>query len=294
MAAFAEGPFHNAQMDNTQTLTNALGQTVTAFRDDHVGDKIALQGLYERENLELLLDLLGCIQQPVVMDIGANIGNHTLAFATAASEVHAFEPVPDIYRLLDLNIRQNNLQNCHAWNLALSDSAGQDTIHMVTEGNFGASSFDKRAGATRAVGIQKMTGDAFVAREKIAKVDLLKIDVEAHEVYVLRGLRETLQRDKPFITMEWTDPLTIDRLNGSAELGFLFDNYLVMVLGSNYDRGFYLGKAFAFIRRKLTRFFRKRKAVLYPFNPQKLYKNLLLIPRKQEAVLTKLDCDIRY
>jgi FkbM family methyltransferase len=279
-------------MENIQTLTNSLGQTVTVFRDDHVGDKIAIQGLYEKENLALLLNLLEHIHQPVVMDIGANIGNHALAFATVARQVYAFEPVPAIYNLLTRNIRQNSMQHVHACNMALSDVAGEDIIHMVTKGNYGASSFDRRTEQSTAVPIKKITGDSFVAGEKLIKVDLLKIDVEAHEVYVLRGLQQTLERQKPFITMEWNDPLTIERLCDSAELTFLFNNYIILVLGSNYDRGFYIGKPLAFIRRKLTRFFRKRTAVLYRFNPEKLYKNLLLIPKEKEAILGELGCEI--
>lgn len=281
-------------MDNTRTLSNLLGQKVTVFRDDHVGDKIATQGLYEKENLALLLELLGHIDHPVVMDVGANIGNHTLAFATAASQVHAFEPVPVIFSLLSRNIAQNDLQQVYAWNLALSDAVGEDIIHMVTKGNYGASSFDKRTDQSEAVAIKKTTGDAFFADKKLLKLDLLKIDVEAHEVYVLSGLQQTLQGQKPFITMEWNDPMTIERLADSSQLAFLAENYTIMVLGSNYDRGFYAGKPLAFIRRKLTRLFRKRKAVLYPFAPAKLYKNLLLIPNDKKDILEKLDCEIRY
>ena len=71
-------------MDNTVTVTSSLGHHVTVYRNDHVGNKIVKHGLYEKENLELLLKLLATLSQPVVLDIGANIGNHTLAFATQA------------------------------------------------------------------------------------------------------------------------------------------------------------------------------------------------------------------
>ncbi|MFZ9585699.1 MAG: hypothetical protein ACO280_12205, partial [Pseudohongiellaceae bacterium] len=68
-------------MPQTRTLTTSLGHVMTVFKDDYIGDKILKQGLYERENLALLLDLLGKIENPVVLDIGANIGNHALAFS---------------------------------------------------------------------------------------------------------------------------------------------------------------------------------------------------------------------
>jgi len=159
---------------------------------------------------------------------------------------------------------------------------------MVRNGNFGASSFDKRSEGVEAVTVQKMIGDSFVMANAIDKLDLIKIDVEAHEVFVLRGLMQTLREHLPFITMEWNDPLTIERLSGSAELQFLFDNYQIHVLGSNFDRGYWLGRPCAFLRRKFTRLFVSRKAVLYPFNPTRLYKNLLLVPKGRESLLEKI------
>ncbi len=280
-------------MKRIHTVTNFFGQNVTVFKNDHVGDKISRNGLYEKENLEYLLRLLGDISEPVVLDIGANIGNHTLAFATVAKHVYAFEPIPEIFALLSTNVTQNNLANVTASNIALSDDTGTATIYMVTEGNFGASSFDKRIDGVEAVTVQKIRGDSFVAANKIEKVDLVKIDVEAHEVFVLRGLMETLSRHLPFITMEWNDPLTIERLKDSAELKFLFDNYRIQVLGSNFDRGYWAGKQFAFLRRKFTRMFQPRRAVLYPFNPDRLYKNLLLVPKSREGLLEKITDQTR-
>ncbi|MES2626190.1 MAG: FkbM family methyltransferase [Pseudomonadota bacterium] len=270
-------------MQDTRQLKTLLGHQITVFNNDHVGDKIALNGLYEKENVLFLLDLLKQIPAPVVLDIGANIGNHTLAFATCAAHVYAFEPIPAIYALLSKNVEQNHLNNVTACNFALSDTAGNATIHMVQEGNFGASSFDKRSEGVEAVVVQKVTGDSFVTDNTIDRLDFVKIDVEAHEVFVLRGLMQTLRKHLPFITMEWNDPLTIERLNGSAEMQFLLEHYDIQVLGSNYDRGFWLGRPFAFVRRKLTRLLQPRKVVLYPFNPTRLYKNLLLIPNGKKV-----------
>ncbi len=269
----------------TQQLTTSLGHQITAFTNDHVGDKIALNGLYEKENLGLLLELLKKITTPVVMDIGANIGNHTLAFSTAANKVLAFEPLPSVYALLDSNVKENKLANVQTFPFALSDQEEEATIYMVKEGNVGASSFDKRDDNVEAVTVSKKIGDQVFSQTGIKKLDLVKIDVEAHEVYVLRGLKQTLQQHKPIITMEWNDPLTIERLNGSDELQFLFKEYNIYVLGSNYDRGYWQNHSFAFIKRKLTRLFKARKAALYPFNPARLYKNLLLIPHSKHAIV---------
>lgn len=272
----------------TQTLTTSLGHTVTAFSHDHVGDKIARNGLYEKENLLLLLALLKKIASPVVLDIGANIGNHTLAFATVASQVLAFEPLPAAYELLAQNVRANKLDNVITFPFALSDTEEDATIYMVREGNVGASSFDQRQDDVDAITVKKKVGDRVLAKTGIRKLDLIKLDVEAHEAFVLRGLRRTLEQHKPIITMEWNDPLTVERLNGSDELRFLFDHYQIHVLGSNYDRGFWQHHRFPFVRRKLTRLFKPKHAALYDFNPARLYKNLLLVPNSKKAILDGL------
>jgi hypothetical protein len=159
---------------------------------------------------------------------------------------------------------------------------------MVTDGNFGASSFDRRHEGVEPVTVTKVTGDSFLAEHGIGQVDLIKIDVEAHEVYVLRGLRQTLQQHRPVITLEWNDPLTLERLNGSPELAFLAAHYQIHVLGSNYDAQWWAGKPLAWLRRKLTRLSKPRRAVLYPFDPSRLYKNLLLIPKGREDLLARI------
>jgi FkbM family methyltransferase len=191
--------------------------------------------------------------------------------------------------LLRQNVEQNALGNVTLHALALSDSDGAATIHMVTDGNYGASSFDQRSAQTEAVSVQRRRGDALLAELGVDRVDFIKIDVEAHEVYVLRGLMDMLQRQRPFITMEWNDPLTIERLRGSPELQFLTDHYRILVLGSSWDRAWWAGKPLALLRRKLAKLCGTRRAVLYPFDPTRLYKNLLLIPKERLAVLEQLQ-----
>jgi FkbM family methyltransferase len=278
-------------MRATHTCTNLLGQTITVFRDDYVGNKIAKHGLYEKENLALLLRLLEQLKEPVVLDIGANIGNHALAFATRAAQVHAFEPIPMIHAVLQQNVAQNALHNVQTHMIALSDTQGDSVINLDTSGNLGASSFDNQAAGAQGIMVHKRRGDDVVAELGLTRVDLVKIDVEAHEAYVLRGLMQTLQRYKPFITMEWNDPLTIERLRGSAELVFLQANYQIMVLGSNWDRGWWQGKPLAFLRRKFTRQFCERKALLHAFDPDRVYKNLLLFPNDKTSILDLLQTD---
>jgi FkbM family methyltransferase len=277
-------------MTTQRTLTTLLGHEMTVLTPDHVGDKIATQGLYEKENLALLLALLRRIDHPMVLDIGANIGNHSLAFATVAAHVHAFEPLPCAYRMLADNVARNRLGALVTPHpCALSDVEDDARFYVSLDGNLGASSFDKRHAKTDAITVPRRTGDACLRELGVNHVDLVKIDVEAHEAFVLRGLWATLARDLPVIAMEWNDPLTIARLRGSPEMAFLLERYHIHVLGNCHDRGYWEGRPLAWLRRKLARFTQPRRAVLYPFKPERLYKNLLLIPKGREALLQDLE-----
>lgn len=272
----------------THTLKTSLNHQITVFTEDHISQHIQKYGLYEKERLLLLNALLDKLTDPVVLDIGANIGNHSLAFSTKAKQVHAFEPIPEVFSLMEKNIAQNNIQNIVVHNIALSDTEDEATIYMVKEGNVGMSSFDKRGDEVEPVQVFKQIGDIFVENNGINKIDFIKIDVEAHEYYVIKGLMNSIRKHKPIITLEWNDPLTIERFSGSEELSYLLEEYTINVLGINYDRTYWQNKPFAFLKRKLTRLLLPRKAVIYDFNPTWYYDSLLLIPKGQEPILDSL------
>src|SRR5690606_31680053 len=213
--------------------------------------------------------------------------NHALSFSTEARQVYAFEPVPEIFAVLERNIAQNGIGNVRAFNFALSDENGESTLYLDRKGNLGASSFDRRDGAVEEVTVTRRVGDEVGDSLGRTRLDFIKIDVEAHEVFVLRGLMKTLEKFRPYIVMEWNDPLTVERLSNSDVLHWLFSEYDVQVLGSNHDRGYWKDRSFAFLRRKYAKLFHERFATLYEFHPARLYKNLLLIPRGKERYLPR-------
>lgn len=273
----------------TRTLPTILGHRITVFANDYIGKKIARTGLYEREPLEFLLELLQNIDDAVVLDVGANIGNHALAFSTRAGQVHAFEPLPEACSLLEQNIRQNSIGNIKAHPFALSDATGMSTLYRNRSGNVGGSSFDQPGGTGEAVTVHKKIGDRVVEELGLDRIDLVKIDVEGHELYALNGLMRTLEKFHPCIVMEWTDPVSIERLRGSDMMRFLQNEYHIYVLGTKHERGYWHGRRFAWVRRKLTRLFRRPFPLLYDFDPTRIYKNLLLVPKGKEHIVPKQD-----
>lgn len=265
---------------STFSTTSLFGHRITAFNNDHIGKKIRKTGLYEKENIEFCLDLLRQLADPVVMDIGANIGNHALAFSTVAACVHAFEPLPPIFDILVQNIRQNQLANILAHPLALSDENGESIIHMVSDRNIGASSFEKPPHlSSQALSVTKRRGDDIVNELELERIDLLKIDVESHEAFVLTGLEQSIRRFRPLIIMEWNDPATVNRLRDSVIMDWFEQNYHTYVICKSSERIYWEGTRFPALRRALARLLGSLKVGLRPFDPARVHKNILMVPQ---------------
>ena len=265
---------------STFTTTSLFGHRITAFNNDHIGKKIRRTGLYEKENIEFCLALLQQLDNPVVMDVGANIGNHALAFSTVAARVHAFEPLPPVFAILEQNIRQNDLSNILAHPLALSDENGESIIHMVSDRNIGASSFAKPPHlASQALSVTKRRGDDIVNELGLERIDLLKIDVESHEAFVLNGLEQSITRFRPLIIMEWNDPATVNGLRSSAIMRWFELHYHTYVICKSNERIYWEGARFPALRRALARLFGSPKVGLRPFDPERIHKNILMVPQ---------------
>jgi len=173
------------------------------FAFDHVGRSVELWGRYERDELALLMRCLEGRIDPrgVAVDVGANIGNHSLFFAAHFAEVLAFEPHPRTHALLEFNAAQRGNVRCFA--LALSDRDGT-AILATPPGNAGMASLETVSASARCVDtvevpLRRLDSLAELASRRVA---LLKIDVEGHEAAVIRGSRAVLGRDRPAVVFE--------------------------------------------------------------------------------------------
>ena len=146
-----------------------------------------------------------------VLDIGANIGAHTLDLARSVGEsgcVHAFEPtdfaVEKLRRNLSLNPELNRRVRVHQTLLAAEVTAPmQQEIYSSWPLSGGANVHPKHRGRlATTIHARIDTLDAFVEREALSRVDLIKIDVDGHEYPVLLGGKNLLAKWQPVIVME--------------------------------------------------------------------------------------------
>lgn len=132
----------------------------------------------------------------VVLDIGANIGTHTLVYARTADRVYAFEPQPFMFDMLCTNLLLNNVLNVTPIQCALGPINGitHMDLHDPTQQNSPAG---ERVGKGESE-VSMHTLDAL----GIGKVDFIKIDVEGFELEVLKGMSRTLELYHPDIYIE--------------------------------------------------------------------------------------------
>jgi FkbM family methyltransferase len=133
-----------------------------------------------------------------IVDVGANIGNHALAFARHFNRVISFEPNPQVWPLIERNIAINPWAKVELRKTGLGDAVADLPI-FVTD-NHGLSTFldgelDNAHGLSAhiAIGDDELRG---------VVIDAIKIDVQGFEPNVLRGLRETIIAYRPLIWIE--------------------------------------------------------------------------------------------
>jgi FkbM family methyltransferase len=139
-------------------------------------------------------------EQAVILDIGANIGNHSVFWATSggARQIIAFEPVVETYRMLRRNIEINGLEKTiTAYNIALGDKKSLGEIADLCPHNIGGTSIRVGNGMIKIDALDNMN----LAIDKY-KIDFVKIDVEGFELHVLRGIIGTITKYKPIIFLE--------------------------------------------------------------------------------------------
>jgi FkbM family methyltransferase len=137
----------------------------------------------------------------VVLDIGANFGVYTAAAARfidkSGGRLYAFEANPHTFKLLQRTLYANRLvynPNIVAVNALVGEGSGRRTLYYRPEalGGATASDFGREWADGRAVEVDMIALDEFLPSD--LRVDLVKIDVEGYEPFVLRGMRQTIRR----------------------------------------------------------------------------------------------------
>lgn len=196
-------------------LVNVFGTQYLVFKGNDLISNALKQGGYEIEVFAIAQKILQKHKNGIVLDIGANLGSFTLPLAKANPHLtfHSFEPQRIIYYQLCANTFINGLDNVYAHHFGLSNK--QDRIKLIlpdyaTETNIGAFSIDEEVRETEYECPTKGRDETITVFPlddgKHKNVRLIKVDVEGHELEVIKGAYKTLKENNypPIIFEAWT------------------------------------------------------------------------------------------
>jgi FkbM family methyltransferase len=152
----------------------------------------------------------------VVLDVGANIGVHTVVAALLCPDghVYAFEPGSHHRTFLERNVERNGLRNVTVVPAPLMDAAVPVVLNMPATFQAGAwISTEAREGVTEPT--VATTLDAWAEQHRIERCDVVKVDVEGCERLVLGGGARALQRWQPLLLVE-CNAVTQRRFRGES------------------------------------------------------------------------------
>lgn len=181
--------------------------------DDLLGHRVMATGAFERtqfEAVDLMLDDPGFVdaeidQEALFVDVGANIGLYCIAFAHRFPAVLAVEANPQTYAILKANLGLRGLDNVTPLCEGASDDYRDAKIYVPRNGAIGWATLEQKHHKipVNEVDITCRPLDSMISEHgQGRRVSLLKIDVEGHELSVLRGAQLTLQRDRPVVLFE--------------------------------------------------------------------------------------------
>jgi FkbM family methyltransferase len=185
------------------------GQMIYNVHDAFIGRSLELYGEYSEGEVALFAQMAK--PDDWVLDIGANIGAHTIFLAQQvgpAGRILAFEPQRIVFQTLCANLALNSIANAWCYCSAVGAEAGEVAVPPLDPrqpNNFGRLCLD---GDEPGEAVPVITIDSL----RLPRCNFIKIDVEGMEHAVIAGAVDTISQYKPFLYVE------NDRADRSAEL----------------------------------------------------------------------------
>jgi FkbM family methyltransferase len=168
--------------------------------DHYISRELLEFGIWEPYETELVLARLR--PGSVFVYLGANIGYYTIAASLRCGEagrVHAFEPEPGNFALLERNIALNGCANVRAVNAAAAERAGNAELFLSPINQGDHRLYGNEAGRA-SVMVPMISLDEYFAKEP-TRIDLVKMDTQGSEARILSGMGDVITRNREWLTM---------------------------------------------------------------------------------------------
>lgn len=170
----------------------------------------------------------------IAIDVGANIGITSLWLAKYHKKVYAFEPEPrNCHRLIE-NCKINHIESIELVKKAVSSKNGILDFYILTgygHHSLGEVTTSKIVGKKK---VKTVSLNSFCNKNKIDKIDTLKIDVEGFEEEVLSGAKKLLAKKKIKVIIFEVSKVPLESLNKNPnDLLNLLNKYKYTVFDMN-------------------------------------------------------------
>lgn len=202
----------------------------TRYRGDlshHIDWHVYFFGAYENCELKLL-EQISKRRSGIALDIGANVGHHSLFLSQQFQHVHAFEPFDVVRTHLHQKLDINQIENVTVHPVGLGASNDQLPFYAPPERNDGLGSFVPTDSNGSCKTLQVVHGDSYLQEKGISTVDVIKIDIEGFEKYALTGLRRILVANRPIVLMEYGPETQNSFVDESELMSLCPENYEVV------------------------------------------------------------------
>jgi len=272
-------------MNNMELMTNKYGQKIWLEINSHVANAIKKKGVYDESAIHYIEQILKAMHDPVVLDIGASIGNHAIIMAQFSKIVYCFEPMPERFEILLRNQLENHISNMQIFNIGLSDQ--NETLTFYKDGSTFVDGLQRDSSRTQQI-VCRM-GDEVLQENDIKEIDFIKVDIEGFEARALYGLRNVIGSSRPFVIMEWNNDFTRKEFRKKYDLfASVFKNYEVRAIAHNHHKYYFGNKWYSQIWRFIYRKMVAKQRMLTDFLEEGNYTNILLYPSEKNWIVKKL------
>jgi FkbM family methyltransferase len=270
--------FSKREKHHSQNLPTYVG-----VLNEYVSIDITIEGAYDIKSMEEVLTVLksGLVnfEFDSLIDVGANIGNHSVYLSKYFKKVIAFEPNPFTYEILRLNTTL--FDNIKPVNIGLSSIPSSLYLSEDMRNLGGSQMYKNKDDIPKGLNVRDINLARLddVLTEDYGKDILLKIDIEGHELDALRGGENFIRKNQPVISIEQHTKDFIDE--SSPTLEFLAKmNYEFFLFESPYDK-FKIN----FLKPFLKLFYGDKYKLIKIINPEPDFYDSIIAIHKDKLIL---------
>ncbi|HXV66514.1 MAG TPA: FkbM family methyltransferase [Nitrosopumilaceae archaeon] len=197
---------HNVNPDESMITVNGC-KMIMIPNDPGISTELSIFKSHEPLNTKIISQILK--KGMTCIDIGGNIGYYVLLERQLVGEkgkIIAIEPLERNFQYLKRNVQLQNFENIQTFNFACGDKDGKVTFFINKKSNGckviaeGETPPSPSLGTLTEVSVKIL--DTLVEDLKLESVDFVRMDAEGYELHILKGLKKTLEKFKPIISIE--------------------------------------------------------------------------------------------